>query len=98
MKLFRVLCCSLLLAACASGPGEPYWRKPGATSSDFTSDNQTCSARASRASPDSGRRGSGVYVPDNRMETPPRPWTNPGAQRAYMECMAERGWKTRDER
>jgi hypothetical protein len=89
---------ALLAAACATGPGEPYWRKPGADSNDFSADNQTCAAHASRASPDNSRRGSGVYIPDNRMENPPRPFTNPGAQRAYMDCMSERGWQARDAR
>jgi len=98
VKHLAPLSCVLLAAACASGPGEPYWSKPGADSRDFTADNQTCSARASRESPDNSRRGTGAYIPDNRMETPPRPWTNPGAQRAYMACMSERGWKAREER
>jgi hypothetical protein len=27
------------------------------------------------------------------MDLPPRPWTHAVAERAYMDCMAERGWR-----
>jgi hypothetical protein len=33
-----------------------------------------------------------VFVPANRMDAPPRTWTNAVAERAYMDCMADRGW------
>ncbi|HYC37267.1 MAG TPA: hypothetical protein VEC19_12645 [Usitatibacter sp.] len=84
------------LSACASSPpAEPYWRHMGsASATEFPIDNQGCAARASRMAP-TGRADlltSGATVPNNRIDRPPERWVSSVADRAYMDCMRERGW------
>jgi hypothetical protein len=89
---FLLLC--MFAAACATRP-QAHWEKPGATSADFAADNDSCGARASRVmpTPRADQLPGGAAVPSNRMDLPPRPWTHAVAERAYMDCMAERGWR-----
>ena len=87
---------AVALAACAAAPVDSHWVKAGGgTSADFASDNDSCGARASRMTPTprADQIAGGASAPRNRMDTPPRPWTNAVAERDYMECMAERGWR-----
>lgn len=87
---------SLALAAgCATPGARTHWSKAGASSADFATDNQGCGARATRVKPTAraDQLPGGATAPDNRMDQPPRPWTNAVAEGAYMDCMAERGWR-----
>ena len=93
--------CALLVigvfaAACASTPtNNAHWEKAGATPADFASDNDSCGARASRMipTPRADQGPGGATAPRNRMDQPPRPWTSAVQENAYMDCMAERGWR-----
>lgn len=89
-----ILLLGLVVAACATSPAS-HWEKAGATSSDFSSDNASCGARASRVlpTPRADQLPGGAVTPGNRMDLPPRPWTHAVAEHAYMDCMAERGWR-----
>jgi hypothetical protein len=84
-----------LVIGCASTPNHAHWQKIGATSADFSADNDSCGARASRMTPTPrpDQLPGGAVAPNNRMDLPPRPWTSAVGERAYMECMAERGWR-----
>jgi hypothetical protein len=85
---------ALLASACAAGP-ESHWRKTGANSADFASDNESCAARASRVmpTPRPNQPPASVVAPKNRMDQPPRPWVSAIEEHAYMDCMGERGWE-----
>ena len=91
---------SLLLpvvAACASTePSRVYWRSArGASPAEFSIDNQGCAARASRVAP-TGRADlltGGAAIPDNRIDRPPERWVSAVAEKAYIDCMGERGWR-----
>jgi hypothetical protein len=87
--------CVTLAAACATPGAQTHWRKAGASSADFTTDNQSCGARATRVvpTPRPDQAPGGAVAPDNRMDQPPRPWTSAVAEGAYMDCMSERGWR-----
>jgi hypothetical protein len=90
-----ILLSGALAVACATAPADSYWEKPGASSADFASDNESCGARASRMTPTprADQLTGGAAPPRNRMDTPPRPRTSAVGERAYMECMSERGWR-----
>lgn len=95
MKPFVIAAAALLAAACATPGAQTHWRKAGATNADFATDNQSCGARATRVKPTArpDQLPGGATAPENRMDQPPRPWTNAVAEGAYMDCMAERGWR-----
>lgn len=84
-----------LAASCATPGSNAHWEKAGATPADFSGDNESCGARASRMipTPRADQLPGGATAPRNRMDTPPRPWTSAVAENAYMDCMAERGWR-----
>lgn len=88
---------ALLLAACASpGQGAAHWAKAGGgTASDFATDNHSCGAAATRVKPTPrpDQLPGGATAPDNRIDQPPRAWTSAVAEGAYMDCMAQRGWR-----
>ena len=95
--MIRILMAALVLAGCASSaPAKTYWHNSrGASSSEFTVDNQGCAARATRVKP-TGRADllpGGAAIPDNRIDRPPERWVSAVAERAYMDCMQERGWR-----
>jgi hypothetical protein len=106
MLRFVLAFAALACAACASSGGTvssnggSYWQKPGATGANFSTDNQSCSARASRMAPTAraDQISGGVFVQDNGMDRPPRKWLHPAADGAYMDCMIEHGWTTPDSR
>jgi hypothetical protein len=86
----------IILAACATdGPKQRWDKDGGGTSSGFASDNDSCGAEASRRAPSAiaDQSPAPAVAPRNTMNTPPRQDTNPVRQRAYMECMADRGWR-----
>jgi hypothetical protein len=89
-----ILLSGVLAVACATPASDAHWEKQGASSADFASDNDSCGARASRMTPTprADQLPGGAAPPRNRMDTPPRPWVSAVAERAYMECMSERGW------
>jgi hypothetical protein len=87
-----------IAAACASTPPSPsndYWRHAAGTRADFATDNQSCGARASRVVPQprADQLVGGATIPNNRIDQPPRRWTHAVAENAYMDCMAEQGWR-----
>jgi hypothetical protein len=90
-----ILLAGVLAVACATPGSDAHWEKPGARSADFASDNESCGARASRMTPTprADQLPGGAAPPHNRMDAPPRPWVSAVAERAYMECMGERGWR-----
>ena len=89
------LVAAVAVAAEPSQHANVRWDKQGANGADFSSDNESCSARATRMepTPQADQAPGGVAVPNSRMEQPPRVWTHPVAEKAYMDCMAERGWR-----
>ena len=86
------------LCACAT-TSTAHWEKPGGTEPAFQADNETCGAVASRvgSSCGAGPSSCGSSVPPNHMDRPPHVDTNAVWQRAYMECMAGRGWRVAQE-
>jgi len=90
--MMAVLAC--LAAACATGPSA-HWEKEGATDADFQADNERCGAVSSRMAPTArpDQPPAGNVAPKNRMDAPPRIDANPVRHRAYMDCMADRGWR-----
>jgi hypothetical protein len=94
MRFISLFLFPVAAAACATAP-DSHWVKAGATSADFSTDNQSCGARASRMTPTPrpDQPPGGATAPNNRMETAPRPWTSAVGERAYMDCMDERGWR-----
>jgi hypothetical protein len=95
-RIFAVLPLLAAIAACASGPSasDDYWRSTAGSRADFASDNQSCGAAATRRvpTPRADQVAGGAVAPENRIDRPPRPWVSAVAERAYMDCMAERGW------
>ena len=97
-RLFPLIAFSAVVAACAyPGPSSSgdYWHSATAKSrADFATDNQSCGAAASRKQPTprADQVAGGVVAPENRIDQPPRPWTNAVAEHAYMDCMAQNGW------
>ena len=93
-----VAAATVLLGACASSApaSAPYWRNSSSAAdrADFATDNASCSARASRVVPQARADllPGGATVVDNRIDRPPKRWVHPAAERAYMDCMGERGW------
>jgi hypothetical protein len=85
----------VVAVACATAASHSHWEGPGASSADFAADNESCGARASRMTPTPrpDQPAGGMTAPNNRMDAPPRPWVSAVAERAYMECMSERGWR-----
>ena len=105
MKLptFLPFACVLALAACAS-PHEPtryaaagstHWEKAYATQADFSMDNETCGAAASRKVPvgPANQPPAAMVPPENRMDAPPRISANPVYDHEYMSCMSQHGWQ-----
>lgn len=94
-RLIAILFLLALAAACATTRADPYWRNTGATRADFTLDNQSCGARATRMKPTprADQLAGGATVPNNRIDRPPQRWASAVAENAYMDCMAERGWR-----
>lgn len=90
-----ILLSGVLAVACATTGSDAHWVKQGGTSADFASDNESCGARASRMTPPprADQLPGGAVPPRNRMDAPPRPWVSAVAERDYMECMNERGWR-----
>jgi hypothetical protein len=84
-----------LIGACATPAAYVHWEKPGGTSADFGTDDESCSARATRMTPTprANELAGGATPSNNRMDAPPRTWTSAIAESAYMDCMAERGWR-----
>lgn len=82
--------------ACASA-STAHWEKAGGGDEHaFQADNDRCGAVASRVSSSAcpgGLSACGASAPHNRMDAPPHVDANPIFQRAYMECMADRGWR-----
>ena len=98
----RILPCiaAALLGACASSPtsvSNTYWRSTAAAAdrADFATDNASCSARATRVVPQprADLLPGGATVVDNRIDRPPKRWVSSVAEGAYMDCMAEEGWR-----
>ena len=87
--------CTLLACASAPSPTDNYWRNSAASRADFATDNQSCGARASRVvpTPRADQLPGGVTAPNNRIDQPPKRWTSAVADKAYMDCMAEQGWR-----
>jgi hypothetical protein len=90
-----LLLAGLVAAACAAPAQRAHWDKPGAGSSDFAMANEHCGAAASRVKPQArpDLRQGGIVVPQNRPDRPPRPFVSAVAERAYMDCMADEGWR-----
>lgn len=86
------------LCACAT-TSIAHWEKPGGNESVFQADNETCGAVASRvgSSCGAGSGSCGSSIPPNHMDRPPHVDTNAVWQRAYMGCMADRGWRVAQE-
>ena len=86
------------VGACATAP-TAHWEKPGASEPVFQADNERCGAVASRVGSACSANPSscGASAPPNRMDRPPHVDANPVWQRAYMECMADRGWRVAQE-
>jgi hypothetical protein len=95
-RAFVVLPLLAAIAACAANPSaaDSYWRSSAGSRADFATDNQSCGAAATRRvpTPRADQLAGGAVAPDNRIDRPPRPWVSAEAERAYMDCMAERGW------
>jgi|SRR3954462_10200072 hypothetical protein len=91
-SLALMLACAA--TACATGPAS-HWEKEGGTDTDFQADNERCGAVSSRMAPTPrpDQAPAGNVAPKNRMDAPPRIDANPVRHRAYMDCMAERGWR-----
>ena len=91
------LAAAFLLGACASSAPapNPYWRSAAGDRADFATDNQSCSARASRVVPQprADLLPGGATIVDNRIDRPPKRWVHPAADNAYMQCMEEQGWQ-----
>lgn len=89
---------TLALGGCATGP-TAHWEKQGGDERSFQADNERCGEVASRAgSACSASPGScGTTAPPNHMNRPPHMDANPIWQRAFMECMAGRGWRVAQE-
>jgi hypothetical protein len=95
MNLVRLsLTFALLAGACATAPTS-HWEKPGGNEDMFQDDNERCGAVASRVAPTArpDQPTASNVAPKNRMDMPPRIEANPNRQRAYMDCMADRGWR-----
>jgi hypothetical protein len=95
MRIARcIVVLSLATAACASRP-TARWQKEGGTDSGFDADNERCGAVSSRMAPTArpDQPPAGNVAPRNRMDAPPRVDANPVRQRAYMDCMSDRGWR-----
>ena len=86
------------ISACATGP-TAHWEKQGGDEPSFRADNERCGEVASRVgSACSAAPGScGTTAPPNHMNRPPHMDANPVWQRAFMECMAGRGWRVAKE-
>ncbi|HTS86397.1 MAG TPA: hypothetical protein VMG61_14920 [Usitatibacter sp.] len=97
-RSFAAAFVTLALTACATGSANTSrWEMEGGggTPSAFLSDNDSCGAEASRRAPTvlADQSPASVVAPRNTMNTPPRQDANPIRQRAYMDCMAARGWR-----
>ena len=86
------------ICACAT-PSTAHWEKAGGNESAFQADNERCGAVASRVGSACSATPSscGASIPPNHMDRPPHMDANPVWQRAYMECMAGRGWRVAQE-
>jgi hypothetical protein len=88
---------ALLLAGCASSSttADDYWQHATADRAAFATDNQGCSAAATRVKPTprADQVPGGATIVDNRIDRPPKRWVSSVAEAAYMDCMAERGWR-----
>src|SRR3954468_1301093 len=95
-RVYVILSLLAAIAACAAGPSpaDNYWRSASGSRADFASDHQSCGAAATRRvpTPRADQVAGGAVAPENRLDRPPRPWVSAEADRAYMDCMAERGW------
>lgn len=82
------------LCACATA-STAHWEKPGGSEPGFQADNERCGAVASRVGSacGAGPASCAASAPPNRMDRPPHVDTNAVWQRAFMECMADRGWR-----
>ena len=87
-----LLLCSLLLAGCATTPGDLLWWKPDASATQFRSDDEACLNAALRETPNVLVVGIGSPTID-----PAR--TNMARLATYRQKMRERGYEliTRDE-
>lgn len=95
--------CAFALAACAStheptryaASGSSHWEKGSATQADFSMDNETCGAQASRKvpPPSANEPPASMVPPKNRMDAPPRTSANPIYDTEYMSCMSRLGWQ-----
>ena len=85
---------AMALGACVTGP-TAHWEKAGGDEPAFQTDNEKCGQVASRVSSScaAGPSACGASIPPNRMDRPPHVDADPNWQRAYMECMAEQGWR-----
>ena len=85
----------VFIAACASVGPQAHWEKVGGTEPMFEADNERCGAVASRMAPTPrpDQPSASNVTPRNRMDAPPRIEANPTRHRAYMDCMADRGWR-----
>ena len=93
----RIPAAAFLLAACASTDPQSndYWHHSAGDRAAFATDNQGCSAAATRAKPTprADQVPGGATIADNRIDRPPKRWVSAVAEGAYMDCMAERGWR-----
>ena len=95
--------CALALAACANtheptrygAAGSTHWEKGSASQADFSMDNETCGAQASRKAPvgSQGNPPAAMVPPKNRMDAPPRVSADPVYDTEYMACMNQHGWR-----
>jgi hypothetical protein len=90
-----VVLIALAAGACATASTAHWESSTGGDQDTFRADNERCGAVASRVTPTPrpDLLPAGNVAPRNRMDAPPRQDVNPVRQRAYMDCMADRGWR-----
>ena len=103
LPLLFPFACAFALAACANtheptrvaAAGSTHWEKSSANEADFTMDNESCGAQASRKIPTGAANEppASVVPPKNRMDAPPRVSVNPVYDHEYMGCMSQHGWQ-----
>ena len=95
-SLFLLIPLAIATTALAEKPSNVYWTNPKAQS-DFALDDAACAAnvsqdsKAAKTEPTTGSQTS----PHNRIDQPPKRWTDPAAERSYMDCMKSKGWSVK---
>jgi hypothetical protein len=99
-SLFLLLPLAIAMSAFANSPTEKtsnvYWTNPKAQS-DFGLDDAACVANVTQGNKAATRTETAGSPPSahNRIDQPPKRWTDPAVERSYMECMRSKGWSVK---